>query len=89
MLSAFIPRKMPAEEMEMLAFRILFNHGAWTHREAGADFNILQLVLARRQCLVENIGLANRGSVIKPHAGFDEACTVFREMFPQAWWALD
>src|SRR5215470_8353082 len=64
---------MPTEQVEMLAFRIVVDHSARTHREAGADLDVLQLVLARSQRLIENIGLAVGRAVVQPHAGFDEA----------------
>ena len=69
---------MPAEHMEMLAFRIVFDHSAGTHRQAGADLDIRQFVFACSQRLIENIGLAMRCAVVQPHAGFDEAGSVLR-----------
>ena len=77
-LSAVVGRKMPAEHVEMLAFRIFFDHRAWTHRQAGANLDVLQFVFSRSQRLIENIGLAKRRAVVQPHAGFDEAGSLFR-----------
>jgi hypothetical protein len=59
---------MPTEKVEMLAFRIIFDHGTRTHREAGTDLDVLQLVLPTSQCLIENIGFAKRRAVVQPHA---------------------
>src|SRR5215469_8493064 len=78
MLSAVVARKMPTEEMKVLAFGILFDHGPRAHGKAGADLDVFQFVFAGGQRLVENIGLAERGAVVYPHAGFDEAGSLFR-----------
>ena len=75
---AVVAGKMPAEHVEMLAFRIVFDHSAGPHRQAGADLDVLQFVFACSQRLIENIGLAMRHAIVQPHAGFDEAGRVFR-----------
>ena len=76
-LFAVVARKMPAEHVEVLAVGIFFNHSARTHRQTGADFDVLEFVLARGQRLVENVGLTVRHAVVQPHAGFDETGGVF------------
>jgi hypothetical protein len=63
-LSTFVGREMPTEQMEMLAFRIFFDHRAWTSRETGANLDVLQLVFSRSQRLIENIGLAKRRAIV-------------------------
>src|SRR6266700_5779875 len=63
---------MPTEDVEMLAFRIFFDYGARPQSEARTDLHVLQFVLARGQCSVENVGLAVRRAVIQPHSRFDE-----------------
>src|SRR5438552_14721838 len=68
---------MPTEYVEMLAFRVFFDYGARPQSEARADLHVLQLVLARGQCFVENVGLAVRCAVIQPHSRFDETCGLF------------
>ena len=62
----------------MLAFRVIFDHSAGTHGEAGADLDVLQLIFPRCQRLIEDIGLAVRRAVVQPHAGFNEAGSLFR-----------
>ena len=62
----------------MFAFGVLFDHSARTQRQAGPYLDVLQIVLARSQRLIENIGFAVRGAVVQPHAGLNEAGRVFR-----------
>jgi hypothetical protein len=68
---------MPPEHVEMLALRILFDHSARTHRETGANLDVLQLVFARSEGAVESVWLAMRRAIVQPHPGFDEAGGVF------------
>src|SRR6266699_4318774 len=68
---------MPTEDVEMLAFRVFFDYSARPQSEARADLHVLELVLARSQCFVENVGLAVRRAVIQPHSRFDEAGGLF------------
>ena len=75
---AVVAGEMPAEHVEMLAFRIVFDHSARAHRQAGADLHVRQFVFACSQRPIENIGLAMACAVVQPHAGFDEAGGVFR-----------
>ena len=75
---AVVAGEMPAEHVEMLAFRIAFDHRAGAHRQARADLDIAQFAFSRSQRSIENIGLAMASSVIQPHAGLDKAGRVFR-----------
>src|SRR5947207_8871900 len=68
---------MPTEDVEMLAFRVLFNCSARAQSEARADLHVLELFLARGQCFIENVGLAVRRAIIQPHSRFDEAGGLF------------
>ena len=72
MLPAVVAREVPTEHVEVFALRIVFDHRPRTHREAGADFDVLQILFPCRQRLVENIRLAMRRAELQPHAGFDE-----------------
>src|SRR5437764_8044536 len=68
---------MPTEDVEMLAIRVFFDYSARPQSEARADLHVLQFVLARGQCFVENVGLAVRRAIIQPHSRFDEAGGLF------------
>jgi hypothetical protein len=67
-LFALVAGKMPAEQVEMLAFGILFDHSAGTQREAAANFYILQFVFACCQRFIEDIGLTVARTIVQPHA---------------------
>src|SRR6516225_5905854 len=69
---------MPAEHVEMLALGIFFDHSARTGREAGTNLHVLQLVFARSERPVEDVGLAMGRAIVQPHARFDKAGGVFR-----------
>ena len=69
---AVVAGEVPAEPLEVRAVRIAFQHLARPHAEAGADLHALELVLARRQRLVEAIRLHQAEAPIQPHAGFDQ-----------------
>src|SRR5205823_14632209 len=80
---------MPTDDVEMLAIRVFFDYSARPQSEARADLHVLQLVLARRQCFVENVGLAVRCAIIQPHSRFDEAGGLFcGDGFSRHWMPL-
>ena len=72
-LAAVVAGEMQAEPEEVVAFRISFQHGAWPHREAGADLNVGKLHRTGGKSRVKDIWLAERRAVVEPHAGSHEA----------------
>ena len=76
-LLAVVAGKMGAEPVKMFALWITFEHGARAHGNTGADFDVAQVIPARRQGLVENIGLAKGNAIVDPHAGSDEVGGLF------------
>jgi hypothetical protein len=67
-LAPVVAGKVPTEPEEMLALRVGLQHGARPHRQTGANLDVAQLRLARREGKVEDIGLTQGDAVIDPIA---------------------
>ena len=64
--------EVQAERVDVVPVGIGVQHGARPHRQAVADLDVRQLADAGGQRPVEDIGLAQAGAVVEPHAGVDE-----------------
>jgi len=61
------------------SLRIGFEYGARLDGLAATDPNVGEFVNAGRQGLLENVGLAQTGSEIKPMTGSHQGCRLRRE----------
>src|SRR5690349_17368816 len=59
-LGAIVAAEVPTERVKMPPVRIRFQEGAWRDGETRADLDVDELVHARRQRLIEAIGLPER-----------------------------
>ena len=60
--------EMQAERVDVVAVGIRVQHGARPHGETVADLDVGELADAGGERLVEQIGLAQAGAVVQPHA---------------------
>ena len=65
--------EMQAERVDVLALGIGVQHGARPHGQAVADLDVRELADAGGERAVEQVGLAQAGAVVQPHARGDEA----------------
>ena len=73
-LLAVVAAEVPVVPLKMFALRVDLEHGSRARAEACPNLYVLQLHLAGRQRLIEDVRLGKNRAVIHPVAGFDEAC---------------
>ena len=74
---------MQAEIVEVVAIGIALDDRPRPDRQARTDLYIRKPVLARRQCRVKHIRLAQRGAIVDPHPGFDHCRRFGRRNLPR------
>ena len=77
-LPAVVSGEMKVDPAEMLAVGIRLQHRTRSDGEAGPNLHAAQLVLARGECSIECVGLAEGEGVVDPRPRLDEACRLCR-----------
>ena len=75
---AVVAAEVPVEEVEVVTFRIGFEHGTRPKTQASTDVDVAKLTCTFGQRPVERVGLSQHGAVVQPVAGADQRRRVLR-----------